>query len=217
MVNVGSMRAESQEGKGGTADPARLRIAEIYASLQGEGKWAGSPSIFLRVSGCNLRCWFCDTPFASWHPEGETLTVDETLQRTLSFTENDVVLTGGEPLIFTAIAPITHHLRRAGRRITIETAGTVDQDFTCDLLSISPKLASSAPDAAQHGTWNKTHNQRRHRPDLIGKWLKQFRCQLKFVVSDARDCQEVLDYLQLLPRSHRNTCGSCPRAPTRSP
>ncbi|MGN6548254.1 MAG: hypothetical protein ACTHK7_24675, partial [Aureliella sp.] len=82
---MGSMRADAQEGKGGTAadsprttpeptspepatrEPAatdRLRVVEAYASRQGEGRWSGAPSVFLRTSGCNLRCWFCDTPFA---------------------------------------------------------------------------------------------------------------------------------------------------------
>src|SRR5688572_8796325 len=48
-----------------------VRIAEIYSSLQGEGRLTGTPSVLVRTSGCNLRCWFCDTPFTSWRPEGE--------------------------------------------------------------------------------------------------------------------------------------------------
>jgi 7-carboxy-7-deazaguanine synthase len=56
-----------------------MRVTEIYESIQGEGFLTGTPSVFLRAAGCNLRCWFCDTPFASWYPEGEDLAVEEIL------------------------------------------------------------------------------------------------------------------------------------------
>ena len=58
-----------------------MRIAEIFRSLQGEGRLTGVDSVFVRASGCNLRCGFCDTPYASWSPEGEDLSVDEILDR----------------------------------------------------------------------------------------------------------------------------------------
>jgi 7-carboxy-7-deazaguanine synthase len=154
--------------------------------------------VFLRTSGCNLRCWFCDTPFASWHPEGELATVDQVVARALACDEPDVVVTGGEPLLFPSIGEVCRRLRKAGRRVTIETAGTLDRDFECDLLSISPKLASSAPDAATHPAWHAAHNQRRQRIDLVRSWLGQFDYQLKFVVADLVDAEEVLAYLAQL-------------------
>jgi 7-carboxy-7-deazaguanine synthase len=58
-----------------------MRIAEIFRSLQGEGCLTGTPSVFVRTSGCNLRCGFCDTPYTSWEPEGEDFSVDEILQQ----------------------------------------------------------------------------------------------------------------------------------------
>jgi 7-carboxy-7-deazaguanine synthase len=58
-----------------------MRIAEIFQSRQGEGLLTGTPSVFIRTSGCNLRCWFCDTPYTSWQPEGEDLSVDEIMRR----------------------------------------------------------------------------------------------------------------------------------------
>ncbi|MGW8257256.1 MAG: radical SAM protein, partial [Thermoguttaceae bacterium] len=58
-----------------------MLIAEIFSSFQGEGRLTGTPSIFVRVGACNLRCRFCDTPYASWSPEGEDLSVDEIFER----------------------------------------------------------------------------------------------------------------------------------------
>ncbi len=68
----------------GLVDPAAvpiMRIAEIYKSVQGEGFLTGVESTFVRTSGCNLRCWYCDTPYTSWQPEGEDLAVHEILAR----------------------------------------------------------------------------------------------------------------------------------------
>jgi 7-carboxy-7-deazaguanine synthase len=196
------MRVEGDQWKGGVGpEPSGsqpLRIAELYASRQGEGRWTGAPSVFLRTSGCNLRCWFCDTPFTSWHPEGLTLAVDEVVQRVLAYDEPDVVITGGEPLLHAAIGQVCRQLSDAGRRITIETAGTVDQDFVCDLLSISPKLPSSAPNIKQHPAWHRWHQERREQIAIVQRWLTLFPYQLKFVISDPADTLEVLRYLERL-------------------
>ena len=80
-------------------DGCNVKINEIYFSIQGEGKLVGVPSIFIRTSGCNLRCTWCDTPYTSWNPEGETQTIDEILERTRTFAGRHIVLTGGEPMI----------------------------------------------------------------------------------------------------------------------
>lgn len=213
-AELAKLADQAQPGAEPDHSAARVRISEIYASRQGEGRWTGTPSVFLRISGCNLRCWFCDTPFASWHPEGEFFSVDEILDRVLAFSEPDVVITGGEPLITPRIGEISRRLRQAGRRVTIETAGTVDQDFECDLLSISPKLASSAPDAATHAAWHATHNQRRQRVDLVRRWLESYDVQLKFVVSTLADAQEVLAYLGQLGSVDANRVWLMPEGTT---
>src|SRR5213080_914951 len=83
----------------GPATLHAMKIAEIFHSIQGEGKLAGVPSVFVRASGCNLRCTWCDTPYASWDPEGENLNVDEIVARVKSFNVKHVVVTGGEPMI----------------------------------------------------------------------------------------------------------------------
>ena len=73
-----------------------MRIAELYSSIQGEGQFAGTPSVFVRTTECNLRCWFCDTPFTSWKPEGPQVSVDDLFRQVRAFEIEHVVLTGGE-------------------------------------------------------------------------------------------------------------------------
>src|ERR1700688_359369 len=78
------------------ARPA-LKIAEIFYSIQGEGSLIGVPSVFVRTSGCNLRCVWCDTPYTSWKPEGDERSLDEILEQVTAFPARHVVVTGGEP------------------------------------------------------------------------------------------------------------------------
>ena len=105
-----------------------IKISEIFNSVQGEGSLTGTPSIFVRTSGCNLRCWFCDTRYASWEPEGDSLTVEGILESVRRWPTGHVVITGGEPMIFEDLPELCRGLKTAGKHITIETAGTVDQD-----------------------------------------------------------------------------------------
>src|SRR5215469_9962101 len=76
-----------------------LKIAEIFYSLQGEGSLVGVPSVFVRTSGCNLRCVWCDTPYTSWHPEGEERTLPSIVAEVEQYPARHVVVTGGEPMI----------------------------------------------------------------------------------------------------------------------
>ncbi len=157
----------------------RLRLSEIFVSVQGEGIWTGVPSVFVRVSGCNLRCRWCDTPYASWNPEGPVLSVEEVSQRVLVHEMDHVVLTGGEPMLFPGVADLAHFLKAQGKTITIETAGTVFRDLPCDLMSISPKLSNSTPD----GSWEERHNATRLQPEVIQHLIDTHDYQLKFVVN----------------------------------
>src|SRR5512142_1373419 len=102
-----------------------LKIAELFYSLQGEGALIGVPSFFIRTSGCNLRCAWCDTPYTSWEPEGADLSLQQILDEVKAHPTNHVVVTGGEPMIAPDILPLTERLRELGMHITIETAGTV--------------------------------------------------------------------------------------------
>ena len=173
-----------------------MLIAEVFHSVQGEGRYAGTPSVFVRTSGCNLRCWFCDTPYTSWQPEGEERSIDSLLAQIRGYDCEHVVITGGEPLLVKELADLTRRLRDAQHVITIETAGTVDLDVAADLMSISPKLTNSTP----HGTdWATRHDERRHRPDVIRRLTTDFDYQLKFVIDTPPDIAEVEHYLTEFP------------------
>src|SRR6201991_2582258 len=108
-----------------------MRISEIFYSVQGEGKLTGVPSVFVRTSGCNLRCSWCDTPYTSWTPEGETRTVESLVSEAVAFGARHVVVTGGEPMIAPEIVPLTRELSARGLHITVETAGTVFAPVAC--------------------------------------------------------------------------------------
>ena len=174
-------------------------ISETFTSLQGEGKLTGVPSWFCRLSGCNLRCRWCDTPYASWDPSGDQRSVDDLLSEARASGVTHAVLTGGEPMIFPELAPLSRGLREAGMHITIETAGTVDRDdVACDLMSLSPKLANSTPLEADprdpKGTWRIRHEERRIDLDALNALLGPARArdrQLKFVVTGPDDLAEI--------------------------
>lgn len=181
-----------------------MRIAEIYKSVQGEGLLTGVESVFVRTSGCNLRCWFCDTPYASWQPEGEDLAIAEIAQRVSACGCDHVVITGGEPMLFAELVPLCDELQRLGLHLTIETAGTLYLSVACDLMSISPKRANSTPIPAQAGTWSERHERTRHAPAVIQRLTSEYAYQLKFVIDTPGDCADVEEYLRNFPALERD-------------
>lgn len=168
-----------------------MKISEIFYSIQGEGMLAGVPSVFIRTSGCNLRCVWCDTPYTSWAPEGRDFSLDEIHQQAAQFSCSHVVVTGGEPMIAPEIVPLTARLRESGAHITIETAGTVYAPVACDLMSISPKLKNSIPVAREGGRWAAQHERLRYQPDILRRLMGEFAYQLKFVVAEPGDLAEI--------------------------
>src|SRR5215471_7932739 len=109
------------------------------------------PSVFVRASGCNLRCWFCDTPYTSWEPEGEDLSLDEILRQVDELLIDD---------------------RTCGHAVL--TGGTLYLPLACDLMSISPKLAGSGPTADQDRRWHKRHEKSRHMPEVIHRLVAEY-------------------------------------------
>ena len=167
-------------------------ISETFTSLQGEGILAGVPSFFIRTSGCNLRCRWCDTPYASWQPEGERRPVESLIDEAADAGVGHVVVTGGEPLLQREIGTLTRGLAAVGLHITIETAGTVDPEFHCDLLSVSPKTANSDPP----GDHCERHRRLRRNFEPLRRLLRRFpEHQLKFVIEGADDLPDVISLL----------------------
>ena len=102
------------------------------------------------------------------------------------------------------ISQLTEELHARGHHITIETAGTVMRDVSCDLMSISPKLANSTPSPSRAGEWSVRHEKARHRPEIVAQLIQRHDYQLKFVVSRLQDLDEIEQYLALLPVVRRD-------------
>ncbi len=173
-----------------------MKICEIYSSIQGEGLLAGEKSTFVRTSGCNLRCWFCDTPFASWQPEGEFLSIDEIVAKVAECNDPNIVITGGEPMIWNDLPTLCHRLREKGLHLTIETAGTIFQDLACDLMSISPKMSNSRPTKELSQEWHLRHEAHRNQIEVVKALIQRYPFQIKFVVDTPPDLEEIESYLK---------------------
>ena len=192
-----------------------LQISEIYRSIQGEGEFTGTPSVFVRTTGCNLRCWFCDTPFTSWNPEGDAQSIEHVLKQVAELGAEHVVVTGGEPLLLPDIVPLIAELRSRGHFVTIETAGTVFRDATADLMSISPKLANSTPSPERSKVWSQRHEELRHRPDVIQSLIAVSTYQFKFVIDAPADVADVERWLTEFSDIDRSRVWLMPQATTR--
>lgn len=170
-----------------------MRISEIFYSVQGEGSLIGVPSVFVRTSGCNLRCTWCDTPYASWSPEGPEMSPEKILAEVAKHPARHVVVTGGEPMIAKGIRYFITRLQAQRKHVTVETAGTVPPDgLRVDLASLSPKLANSTPSKDKAGAaWVQRHEQTRLQPAVLREWLESsLNYQLKFVISTESDLHE---------------------------
>ncbi len=172
-------------------------ISEIFHSLQGEGLLMGVPSVFIRTSGCNLRCSWCDTPYASWKPEGRHQSADAIMKEIATYECRHVVLTGGEPMVAPELPALAALLRHEGYHITIETAGTVmPSGIECDLASLSPKLKNSTPEFSVAGAWKEKHEATRYQPEVLRAWIQDYEVQCKFVVASENDLPEIEAILQ---------------------
>ena len=154
------------------ADEDLIRIHEIYESIQGESTFAGIPCTFVRLSRCNLRCRWCDTPQA--FEGGTQMTRGEVLERALSFGTPLVELTGGEPLLQAGAIPLLRELCDAGRTVLLETSGERD------ISPVDPRVHRimdlKAPGSGEH---------ERNRWENIGHLTK--RDEVKIVLADRAD------------------------------
>ena len=159
----------------------RLRVSEIFVSVQGEGVTAGLPSVFVRLQGCSVGCRWCDTKY-SWATDGgQETTVDRILETVAEAAVENVVVTGGEPLEHPAFAPLVHALKSRRHRVEVETAGTIlPPGVFVDQWNVSLKLAHS-----------NVAEEKRLNPEAIGAF-RDLGAWFKFVVASERDVDEVL-------------------------
>lgn len=201
---------------------------QYSGTFQGEGKLTGTACLFIRTSACNLRCaWvgldgngsLCDTPYSSHNPEKNQMEVDDivkiVVENTCDQNINHVVISGGEPTMQTdALVELVQKLNALFYHITIETNATIYDDRISkysNLMSMSPKLASSTPWIANlknsgveyKQKWAERHERDRINIDVIQNYIndrtrKNCDFQLKFVVSTEQDLEEIETILSQL-------------------
>ncbi len=150
----------------------RLRITEIFHSLQGETSTVGLPTVFVRLTGCPLRCQYCDTAYA--FNGGEMIDMPAVLEQVASYEARHVTVTGGEPLAQPACIPLLKALCDAGYDTSLETSGALD------IGSVDPRVARIV-DLKTPGS-NEVHRNRWENIELLTR-----RDQVKFVICDAND------------------------------
>lgn len=171
-----------------------MRINEVFYSLQGEGRLAGVPSVFIRLAGCPLRCRWCDTAYARDFEAGTEQAADALLARAAEYPTRHLVVTGGEPLVHEGLADFLRVFAEAGCHITIETAGLVfAAGLPVHLVSISPKLSNSVLPAAADAPESERLNLA-----AIRHFMDSYPYQLKFVVDSPHDLNEIADCIERL-------------------
>jgi 7-carboxy-7-deazaguanine synthase len=177
-----------------------MKIVEEFYTLQGEGKYLGVPSWFIRTTGCNLRCQWanpdgtttkCDTPYTSFNPEkGTDLNITESLRELRKHPVNHVVITGGEPLLQPDLTLVCDIFKASGYQVTIETNATQYKQITAAFISMSPKLSSSY---AQDNVFEKElHAKNNNWKESARKYMDTNLYQFKFVYNDKTDLEDIL-------------------------
>lgn len=150
----------------------RLRVTEIFHSLQGESRSVGLPTVFVRLTGCPLRCVYCDTEYA--FRDGNWLTVTEVVEQVSAFDTHHVTVTGGEPLAQRTCIPLLNALCDAGHEVSLETSGALD------VAAVDPRV-TKVMDLKTPGSGEVARNLYRN--------LKHIHAhdQIKFVLTDRAD------------------------------
>ncbi len=160
----------------------KLRIAELFESIQGEGTRAGLPCAFVRLAGCNLRCSYCDTEFAQDAETGNEMDVKEVAARVRDFGLPLVQITGGEPLLQPACGELIDILLDDGATVLLETNGTLD--ISCVDPRVIRIMDLKCPTSGSSGSicWENTRQLRPHD-------------EIKFVVADRSDYDWACDVI----------------------
>ncbi|MCB9228612.1 MAG: radical SAM protein [Deltaproteobacteria bacterium] len=150
----------------------QLQISEIYDSIQGESSWAGWPCTFIRLTGCPLRCRWCDTAHA--FKGGETLSVSEILDRVRALSPRLVELTGGEPLAQEGVLPLMHALASDGYELLMETGGSLSLKQVPDFVNVVMDLKCPDSGMSEHNCYDNI------------RYLKKTD-EVKFVIASEQD------------------------------
>jgi len=149
-----------------------LKINEIFFSIQGESSWAGYPTVFVRTSGCHLRCTYCDTTYA--YHDGKLLTLENVLQEIHSHPAKFVCITGGEPLLQKNVLPLMERLCDEGYRVSLETSG--DKDCSAVDPRVKKIIDVKTPDSGEPNAFDEANLQ-----------FKDVNTEFKFVICSERD------------------------------
>jgi 7-carboxy-7-deazaguanine synthase len=164
-----------------------LKVNEIFYSIQGESSYAGRPCVFVRLTGCNLRCSYCDTRYA--YDEGDLMEINDVLKRVASYKCPLVEVTGGEPLIQKETPSLIHNLLEAGHEVLLETNGSQDigqVDERCVKV-----MDIKCPTSGEEG-----------KTDLKNLALLADTDEIKFVIGDRGDydyAKKILNSMDLKP------------------
>ena len=192
-----------------------MRVTEIFKSIQGEGKRAGQVSVFVRLAGCDLRCWWCDTPYALQKSHGKEMSPAEIVREAGNYHCGSVVVTGGEPLIWPETPTLLHEFKEQGKYLTLETNATQYRPVECDLVSISPKLASAISEKQEHAGHIAGHERAWLNLEAIQSFIDNHPVQIKFVVGREQDIDEAEAIVGKLTRIERKEVMLMPQARTK--
>lgn len=179
-----------------------LTNERIFHTIQGEGAMCGHPSVFVRLSGCNLRCKWknpdgssttCDTPHSSYDPEVNEVPIRKIIEEIRQYHCQNVVITGGEPFLQGNVVDLINELELNGFMVTVETNGTIYRETNATLISMSPKLKTSTfnPDWDQETkrrNWDSICDFARYSKNII----------FKFVVNSEEDVQEIINFRETI-------------------
>lgn len=178
------------EGGGGPPGDEKksvaLKVNEIFYSIQGESSFAGLPCVFVRLTGCNLRCAYCDTRYA--YGEGRLMEIDEVLSRVAAYGGRLVEVTGGEPLIQEETPLLIERLLQAGCRVLLETNGS------CDIGRVDPRCVRIVDVKCPSSGMAETN-------DLKNLTRLTENDELKFVVGDRDDYAFARKIMNALPEA----------------
>ena len=166
-----------------------MKINEIFYSIQGEGEWTGRPNIFIRTSGCNLRCSFCDTTYA--YDDGKEMSIDEISSQISKYPCKYICITGGEPLLQKEILDLIDFLIKRNYKICIETNGSISIQKISNKKSLMISLDIKCPSSKMH------ENNQFENISLLRK-----NDQLKFVIKDKDD----FNYAKKIVNKHKPVC-----------